>query len=173
MKAGDANAKGARTDRSRFLGAFASSDLADDEFDRFAGIALKLPLKRSLTKKKKALGRTIAAYEGVLDYGLAEFTTRAGYRLGEIYGQLSRDLMASQRPAGLDDLALEQYEILLEEQAYPFEEKAIEIHEVNAQRAWQGVYDQWVKSSLKSLQTLLPGRYLKPEATLEAADEIY
>jgi hypothetical protein len=68
---------------------------------------------------------------------------------------------------------LEQYEILLEEQAYPFEEKAIEIHEVNAQRAWQGVYDQWVQSSLKSLQTLLPGRYLKPEATLEAADEIY
>ena len=173
LKVGDANAKTARTDRSRYLGAFASADLADDEFKKFAGIALKLPLKRSLKQKKKALTRTLRAYEGVLDYGLAEFTTRASYQLGEIYGQLSRDLMQSQRPGGLDELALEQYEILLEEQAFPFEEKAIEIHEVNARRSWQGAYDQWVRSSFTALKTLLPGRYNKPETSLGAAHAIH
>ena len=173
LKVGDANAKTARTDRSRYLGAFASADLADDEFEKFASIALKLPLKKSLRQKKKALSRTLKAYEGVLDYGVAEFTTRASYHLGEIYGELSRDLMQSQRPGGLDELALEQYEILLEEQAFPFEEKAIEIHEVNARRSWQGVYDPWVRSSFTALKTLLPGRYNKPETSLEAAHAIY
>jgi len=173
MQAGDANANAARTDRSRYLGAFSSADLADDEFTKFAKISLKLPLKKSLKKKKKALNRTLKAFERVLDYGLAEFTTRASYQLGEIYGQLSRDLMKSQRPSGLDELALEQYEILLEEQAFPFEEKAIEIHEVNVQRSWQGVYDQWVRSSFTALKALLPGRYKKSETSLEVARAIH
>lgn len=170
---GDAAAGSARNDRSRYLGAFASSDLADEEFTKFARIKLDLPLKRSLGKKKKALNLTLKGYEAVLDYGLAEFTTHASYRLGEIYGQLSRDLMKSQRPGGLDELALEQYDILLEEQAFPFEEKAIDIHEVNARRSWQGVYDEWVRASFSALQNLMPGRYDKPELSLEAADEIF
>ena len=42
--------------------------------------------------------------------------------------QLAKDVLNSERPENLDDIALEEYEILMEEIAYPFEEKAIEIH---------------------------------------------
>ena len=77
--------------------------------------------------------------------------------------QLSRDLMASDRPKGLNELELEQYEILLEEQAFPFEDNAIDIHEQNASRSWNGIYDKWVKESFASLKELLPGRYDKSE----------
>ena len=40
--------------------------------------------------------------------------------------------MDSERPKELSKVELEQYNVLLEEQAFPFEEKAIELHEVNA-----------------------------------------
>jgi tetratricopeptide (TPR) repeat protein len=72
-------------------------------------------------------------------------------------------LMASERPKKLNKLEREQYGVMLEEQAYPFEEKAVEIHSLNAQRAASGVYDPWVRSSFDALRELLPVRYGKTE----------
>ena len=60
-------------------------------------------------------------------------------------------------------MELEQYNVLLEEQAFPFEEKAIELHETNARRTAVGLYDTWVKSSLIELAKLKPVRYGKAE----------
>jgi len=72
-------------------------------------------------------------------------------------------LFASERPKGLSSTDLEQYDLLLEEQAFPFEEKAIEIHETNADRVKTGIYDEWVKKSLIALRKLQPVRYAKLE----------
>ena len=71
--------------------------------------------------------------------------------------------MVSDRPGDLNELELEQYEILLEEQAYPFEEKAIEVHETNARRVSGGIYDTWVRKSMTTLSELMPARYAKEE----------
>ena len=65
--------------------------------------------------------------------------------------------MTSERPKKLSKVELEQYNVLLEEQAFPFEEKATELHEVNAHRAASGVYDKWVKSSFDALARAAPG----------------
>lgn len=173
LVSGDKAAGKQRTDRSRYLGAFASSELAEDTYQTFARIPLKLPLKRSLKQKKTALKTALKAYEDILEYEVAEFSTLANYRIGAIYSQLSRDLMASQRPKNLDELALEQYEILLEEQAFPFEEQSIAVHQNNAQRSWSGIYDHWVKQSFSELEKLLPGRYNKKEITVEFSEAIY
>jgi len=54
---------------------------------------------------------------------------------------------------------------LLEEQAYPFEDNAIDIHEQNIRRAREGIFDEWVKRSYEALKALLPGRYRKEEVT--------
>ncbi len=102
-------------------------------------------------------------YGKAADYGVEEVTTAATYQIAELYHGLSRDLFASERPPELNDIELEQYEFLLEEQAFPFEEEAIELHEVNAQRTAAGVYDEWVRKSLEELAGLMPGRYDKPE----------
>jgi tetratricopeptide (TPR) repeat protein len=173
MIAADKAAGAQRSDRSRYLAVFSSSVLADDDFQAFKSIRLSLPLKSSLKKKKKALNKTLAAYQAVSDYGVEEFATLATFRIAAIYNQLSQDLMNSQRPKNLDELALEQYELLLEEQAYPFEEKAIDLHEVNIQRSWDGVYDSWVKESFTALKALLPARYGKQEKGVVFANEIY
>ena len=168
-----AQAGSAGTDRSKYLAASAEMKFANDDFAAFSAIPLSSPLKKSLAKKKIALDTTLSSYKRVMDYSVAEFTTQANLRIGNIYGQLSKDLMSSERPGGLDELALEQYEILLEEQAFPFEEKAIEIHTANSRRAWDGIYDAWVKKSFSALAELLPARFGKKEIQLEVSDVLY
>ncbi|MBL4827312.1 MAG: tetratricopeptide repeat protein, partial [Spongiibacteraceae bacterium] len=173
MMAADKNAGTQRNDRSRYLAAFSSNVFANDNYQAFKAIPLKLPLKRSLKRKKKALNKALVSYATLSEYAVQEFSTLASYRIASIYQQLSVDLMASERPRGLDELALEEYAILLEEQAFPFEEKSISIHETNTQRSWQGTYDEWIEQSFSSLKTLLPARYGKNEGGMTFDNEIY
>ena len=161
-----------RTDRSRYLAAQASLVFAEDARVGFAQIKLRLPLRKNLSKKKKLFDKAISKYNKVVEYQVAEFTTIAHYKMGSIYQQLSADLIDSQRPPNLNELENEQYEMLLEEQAYPFEEEAISLHEANAKRSWDGIYDKGVQGSFDSLSKLLPARYNKHEAVISYSDEI-
>ena len=63
--------------------------------------------------------------------------------------------------------------MLLEEQAYPFEEKAIAIYETNTRRSREGTYDEWVRKSFTALGELLPVRYHKLEKSNGYSGEIY
>ena len=75
--------------------------------------------------------------------------------------------MASERPQGLSSLELEQYELAIEDQAYPFEEQSIKFHEDNLKLIALGVYNVWVDKSLHKLSKVIPVRYDKPEETSE------
>jgi hypothetical protein len=159
----DRQAKEERSARSKYLAAMASIVFATDADLVYKKIKLTLPLNKSLQRKQNALKNAITRYDGVMAYGVAEFTTQANYSLANLYAVLAQDLMDSSRPNGLSALELGQYEMLLEEQAFPFEETSITLHENNAKRAHSGLYDDWVKESLKKLENLLPVRYRKPE----------
>ena len=159
----DGSAGGARTDRSRYLAANATLELTEPLRLSFVALKLTAPLKESLAQKRALMEDTLAAYGRAADYGVAEVTTASTFRIGQMYRQFSRDLMDSERPGDLDADALEQYDILLEEQAFPFEEQAIEVFEANAARAAEGVYDTWVQQSFSALADLMPGRYAKVE----------
>lgn len=73
----------------------------------------------------------------------------------------------------MDSVALEEYEILLEDQALPFEDKAIAIFQTNAERTRDGVWDEWIQKTYESLRKLSPGRYSKTELVEESVDVIY
>ena len=105
--------------------------------------------------------RALAGYQAASSYAVAEVTTAATYEMGELYRRLATDLMKSERPADLDAEELEQYDLLLEEQAFPFEEKSVEIHELNARRAAEGLYDSWVRKSYAVLADIEPARFGK------------
>lgn len=162
-----------QSERSVYLAALSASNLADYEFQRFSAIKLGYPIKVSLGQKKTAMERAVAAYQKAGAYGLQQFSTLSTYRIGRIYQQLSTDLISSDRPDKLDAMALEQYEVLLEEQAYPFEEKAIAIYQTNTRRTRDGLYDAWVRKSFNALGELLPVRYQKVEASIGYGGEIY
>lgn len=161
--AADATAGSGRTDRTRYLAAWASLELAAPARDAFYAIQLTAPLKKSLAAKKSAMEAAVKAYTSTAEYAIAEVTTAATFELAELYRRLGKDILESERPAGLDADALEQYVTLLEEQAYPFEEKAIEVHAINAARTGSGVYDEWVRKSFAALAGLMPARYGKTE----------
>jgi outer membrane protein assembly factor BamD (BamD/ComL family) len=162
----------ARTDRSRALAAKATLTLAIPARDEFRRIKLVVPLKKSLAEKRKAMETALKAYEQALDYRVAEVTTAATFESAELYRQLGKDLMSSERPKNLSKDELEQYDVLLEEQAFPFEEKAIKLHEVNAARAKDGTYDEWVQKSFAALAQLNPGRYGKAEIGEQLVESI-
>jgi tetratricopeptide (TPR) repeat protein len=161
--AADRAAGPARTDRSRALAARATLSFAAPTREQFKSIKLVAPLKKSLAEKRKAMEAALKAYEAAADYQVAEVTTAATYESAELYRQLGKDLMSSERPKNLKKDELEQYDVLLEEQAFPFEEKSIKLHEVNAARTKDGTYDEWVQKSFAALAQLNPGRYGKAE----------
>ena len=159
----DATAGAQRSDRTRYLAAIASLELAEPVRRSFTVMKLTQPLAESMDIKRALMEDVLKVYGDAAAYGVAEVTTAATFRLGEVYQQFSKDLMESERPTGLDELAMEQYDLLLEEQMFPFEEKAIELFETNATRASDGVWDEWVERSYDELATLLPARYAKTE----------
>jgi TolA-binding protein len=163
LVAADAAAGAERTDRTRYLAAKAQLELAAPTRDAFLGTRLVVPLEQSLEAKQARMQDALSAYGKAADYGVAEVTTAANYEIAELYHALSKDLYASERPPELTTEELEQYDILLEEQAFPFEEEAIELHETNAARTTQGIYDEWVRKSFTALAELSPGRYAKAE----------
>jgi tetratricopeptide (TPR) repeat protein len=161
-----------RTDRSRLLAAQATLRLAEPVRDAFVRIKLVAPLKKSLADKRRAMESALKAYTDAADYEVAEVTTAATFASAELYRQLGKDLMSSERPKGLSKAELEQYDVLLEEQAFPFEEKAIKLHEVNAARARDGIYDESVQKSFAALAQLNPGRYGKVEIGEQLVESI-
>jgi hypothetical protein len=159
--------------RVRYLGAFSSFSLAEPAFQRYVDYKLRLPLKKSLGEKRKLMTVALDAYAGTARLGVAEFTSAAQFRTAEVYRVLAADLMASERPRGLGELELEQYDLLLEEQALPFEDQAIDLYITNANLVTQDIYDEWVQKSIAALAVLQPGRYAKQEQLEDYVDIIY
>jgi tetratricopeptide (TPR) repeat protein len=168
----DRNAGAGRTDRTQYLAAKSQLALASPARDEFRAIPLALPLKASLAKKRKAMESAMAAYKTAADYRVAEVTTLATFEIAEIYRKLGQDIMKSERPKKLPEEQLEEYNSLLEEQAFPFEEQAISTHEINTKRVRDGVYDEGVKKSFAALAELKPGRYGKSEILSASLDAL-
>ena len=159
----DRTAGAARSARSKYLAARATLLTMQPQLNAFAAIKLTAPLKASIKLKRTAMDALLKVYEQALDYNVAEVTTEATYGTGELYRQMGADMMASERPKKLDADALEQYNVMLEEQTFPFEEKAISLHQANVQHASSGLYDEWIKKSYAVLAKLVPARYAKTE----------
>ena len=169
----DATAGAQQSERTRFLAATASLELAEPVRRSFVTMKITQPLADSLKLKKSLMEEVLNVYGDAAAYGVAEVTTAATFRLGEAYQQFSRDLMDSERPQDLDEAALEQYDLLLEEQTFPFEEKAIDLYQANAARTVDGVYDEWVRKSFAALANLVPARYAKNERSENVVTALY
>ncbi len=168
----DQSAGNERTDASRSLAAKASLSLGIMEAADAKKLRLTAPLEVSVKGKKEAMQSAIGALNRAAEYGFAETTTAATYEIAGLYQDFGSALMDSARPPGLNALELEQYNLLLEEQAYPFEEKTIETHEVNLRRILSGRYDKWVKRSAESLLKLSPAQYEKREQREETYESL-
>ncbi len=106
---------------------------------------------------------------------MAEVTAAATFYIAQVYLNFSASLLESERPEGLSQAELNSYELVIEEEAYPFEEQAITVHEENFELLAAGIYNPWVQKSLDRLADLMPGRYAKDETSegFVGAIEVY
>ena len=159
----DAGAGKSRTDRTRYLAANAALYLAQPVYDEFVAIKLVKPFKKNLDRKKTQMKVTIDAYTRLVDYGVGDVTAAVTYQIAELYLHFNRALMESERPDNLNADELEQYNLAIEEQAYPFEEKAIKVHEKNMELLATGIYNNWIEKSISRLAIMVPARYARAE----------
>jgi tetratricopeptide (TPR) repeat protein len=159
----EASAGSAQTPRTRYLAGKAALVLAEKEFDAFEAVRLVKPFKVNLQKKRELMKTAIEKFNQLMEYEIGEITAAATFNLAEIYAHFSKALMTSERPEGLNPLEREEYELAIEEQAYPFEEQAIHVHESNLELISRGVYNEWIEKSLRKLAEFVPARYDRPE----------
>ena len=159
IKSDKAALNNVKTDRTKYITSFANLGLARNEKSRFDKIKLTLPLKKSLRKKKTAMQSAVKYYGNASKYKIYEAATEATYSIALIYKDFSISLIESDRPTKLNAEELDQYEILLEDQAFPFEDKSIEFFEINLSRVKDGHYNSWIKQSHEQLVGLFPTRY--------------
>jgi tetratricopeptide (TPR) repeat protein len=152
-----------RTDRSRYLAGRAALVIAELSYEAFDRIKLVQPFEQSLAEKQRRMDEALATFEGLVDYQVADVTAAATYYIAEIYYEFSDALLTSERPTGLSSAELADYELVIEEEAYPFEERAIEVHEKNFEMLASGIHNDWVQQSLDKLVDLMPGRYARNE----------
>jgi hypothetical protein len=146
--------------------------LAEDLYQRFDELQLVQPFDRSLAAKKQQMDTAMAAFENLVSYEVGDVTAAATFYMAEIYYDFSRSLIESERPAGLDAAELADYELVIEEEAFPFEERAIAVHEANLELLATGLFNGWVEQSLDRLAILMPGRYAKQELSSGFIDSI-
>jgi TolA-binding protein len=159
----DANAGRERTARTRYLGANAALGLVEPLYAELTNIKLVKPFQKNLQRKKTAMKAATDAFSKLVSYEVGDVTAAATYYLAEINFHFSRALAESERPDNLNALEREQYELALEEQVFPFEERAIAIHEKNLELLALGVHSPWIEKSLDKLGRLVPARYARPE----------
>jgi tetratricopeptide (TPR) repeat protein len=159
----DAEAGSDRTDRTRTLGARSAQVLAEQLYREFVAVRLSQPFETSLQEKKRRMDAVIEAMSGLVAYEIADVTAAATFYMAETYLDFSRALASSERPADLPPAEKEAYELALEEEAFPFEEKAIGVHEKNVDLLQEGILNAWTEKSLGKLRELVPGRYAKDE----------
>src|SRR5881628_2450499 len=163
MVRADAGAGQERTGRTRTIAARSALVLAEKLYGDFVVVKLRQPFETSLQDKKQRMDATIAALGRLVNYEIAEVTAAATYYMAETYSNFSRSLLESERPADLKPEDLEEFKNNLDEAAFPFEEKAINVHEKNMELLHAGVFNSWTEKSLSRLTELMPGRYAKHE----------
>jgi len=168
----DSAAGAARSDGSKLAAAQAQLELGRIDAAGARELALNAPLATNLARRKQATESAIAALSAAAGYGYADITTAATYEIGAVYRDFGQALLDSERPAKLKGDELEQYTLLLEEQAEPFEQKAIEAHRANLQRFGQGLWNDWIQKSVAQLAELAPAQYGKNEQREDAYEAL-
>ncbi|MDB5985758.1 MAG: hypothetical protein JWR16_811 [Nevskia sp.] len=135
-------------------------------------LQLSLPINKSLPVRKQATETAVQYLTRAAGYGFAETTTAATYELGTVYQDFGKALRDSERPHNLGAAEREQYDLLLEEQATPFDDQAIHAHEGNLERVKQGLWNEWIRKSVDALAVLAPVKYAKRELRQETYETL-
>ncbi|WP_347329682.1 tetratricopeptide repeat protein [Marinimicrobium locisalis] len=168
----DGGAEFGDSERNRWLTAWASIQYGDHHAKAFNDYRLSLPLVESLPEKNGLLQEAASRYQHAADQGILEFTSMSSFKTAELYRELARSLLNSPVPSSLSNEQRGVYQELIAEQAIPFDELAMELHQANIDRAWEGHFNRWIDQSFTAMRTLKPSRFDKSELIVSYGDAI-
>ena len=160
------------TDRNRWLSAWANTEYGHYYAEKFNNYSLSLPLTKSIPRKNEFLTNASERYQMAAEQGILEFSTMSSFKIADLYRQFADELRRAPRPASLTSEEQSIYNEIIEEQAAPFDQLAVELHQTNIDRAWDGEFNEWIDKSFIAMQTLSPARFGKTEIIVSYGDEI-
>lgn len=169
---GDKKGGDQRTDRSRWLGAWANIKYGDYFAWEFGRKRLRQPLDKYIPRKNQALKDAVSRYQMAADYGILEFVSMSSFKIAGLYEDFAVALRKAPAPKGLNADLRQQYAQIIEEQALPFVDLATELHFANVELAWQSHYNEWIQKSFDKMRELQPARFAKQEYEASYGDEI-
>ena len=169
---GDSQGGAQRTERSRWLAAWANREYGEYFYREFKKTRLRLPLVKSLPRKKEMLESAQQRYQAAADYGFLEFVTESSFKIGDLYQMFANQLMAAPVPAGMSSSDTQTYQSIIAQQAQPLTQLAAQLHTANLERAWSGEFNEWIEKSFAAMRELNPARFAKDELIVSYGDEI-
>jgi hypothetical protein len=99
------------------------------------------------------------------NYRTADVITASNYFIGRALELFKEDILSSPKPEGLNPTEQEEYELLLQEMAFPFEAKALNAYKVNIQRSVKlELFDPWIEKTFERMVELAPWSYHRDES---------
>ncbi|HAP67653.1 MAG TPA: hypothetical protein DCQ99_07725, partial [Nitrospinae bacterium] len=126
----------------------------------YLDLKITQPFEKTLNKKTEFLNNILKNYSNISRYKVPELLTEIFFSMGTALENFRDSILQSERPADLTKEELEEYNFLLEEKAYPYDEKAVKVYENGLQigREYK-VYDEWVQKNLERLTAIRPVLY--------------
>ncbi|HLE09041.1 MAG TPA: tetratricopeptide repeat protein [Thermodesulfobacteriota bacterium] len=149
----------AKEANSQFVAA-ARLFLLNDRLEGYLKVTLAQPFEETLKKKNELLDALTREYSELLNGNAAELLPEIFFSMGTALENFKDSVLFSERPADLTEDELKEYNFLLEETAYPYEERAVSAYENGIKAgAVQKLYGEWVEKSIERLKTLRPALY--------------
>ncbi len=126
----------------------------------YLDIKLAQPFEETLQKKTLSLNSYLNDYSEIARYKIPELLPDVFYQMGFLLENFRDSMIKSERPQGLTKEETDEYNFLLEEKAYPYDEQAVKAYEKCVDVARKNrLRDEWVMKCHDRLSDLRPALY--------------
>ncbi len=133
---------------------------AQERFDEYAAMKLTLPASRmakQLEQKAAELQKIVGVMTEVVMFGDPEWASAALYLIGEAYQNFADTLFTAPVPPELSEEEAEIYQLELQDQAFPIEDKALQAFQRQLDTSLKnGIENEWTELTRTRLRKLNP-----------------
>jgi hypothetical protein len=138
--------------------------IAEHSFEEYGGFHIAPPVEDTVVRKRELLQGVIREFVAAGNYRTADVITASNFFIGRALELFKEDILSSPVPPGLGPGEQEEYDLLLQEMAFPFEEKALGAYRVNIQRSVTlEMLDPWIEQTYERMAELAPWAYQREE----------
>jgi hypothetical protein len=139
--------------------------IAERSFTLYKSYHIAPPVDETVVRKREMLQDVIREFVAAGNYRTADVITASNFFIGRALELFKEDILSSPYPENLTVAEQEEYELLLQEMAFPFETKALDAYRVNIQRSVKlELLDQWIEKTFERMAELAPWSYLRSES---------